>query len=919
MRRTLVRLAAGAQRWVQSLDCEPDPLRLVAPMAEVRAWLTPGPWLTHVLLEATIGDERYMLVVAPSGVPAWVPAAALTRADAPQGQACWVTPADAFGSRVEPRWYPEASAQETDALWWQVGHEGEALLLRRWNQAEGTPSGPLRRVSAFDVVQTVESTPEPSAPEGHADDTLAVRPLRLVEGDALSSALLLARFLRYDAAEGTLRAPTAPLTLGALSPPGEPQGLDEARPTPEGASPEQSGRAPSKSSHQPASQQLGQPPILLTSQALSPPQGAPDALPSLPPAPASGTAPSAPILQVPQASAPGPTRAGTESGAIAATSPLQRPSAIPQSAGHGASPLALQPTLYAEQQARAAQATSNRPLSNSSTPEHRDAASPACDNEFRRQTVAKTVGSSPSTSVVAPLEVELSPQALPRIAPGPLQALPTLPPVPPGSPQTLPVLPKTSPVPPQASPTPSQASPVLPQASPTTPQTSPVLPQALPASPQALSAPPQASPARPLAPRTLPLAAPGLLQALPDLLNAPSGSSKASAALPQAPRGGAQASTVLPQAPQATQATPRAPLVVPQAPLVVPQAPPALLPTPPALPKASSGLSKASPALPQAPLSPSQASPVTPQASPVAPQTPPVRPQALPALLHASLTRSHGSPTLPQALPVLPPATSSPAPVMQPRRSTDDESQTAMSAALSPQQGEAAMGLSPRSERPSWTPTVRADMTEAARSDARAPVRARGEARTASAPPIRPLVPSTQTRVVREEVGSPLAHGLYASAPTVSAEPVHAIGAQTTYEPRQVSMAVSTAVSPAVASALPPSLAPTPRQGGVSLARWVGQGHSNESSLLPVNVLARDEGEASATSHAPTVVRLAPAAPSWPSIGPAVRPPIARAVEIGEIFVEVGVDAVTRQPRAASPTGSLIAAIPSLRLGGGRR
>lgn len=54
-------------------------------------------------------------------------------------------------------------------------------------------------------------------------------------------------------------------------------------------------------------------------------------------------------------------------------------------------------------------------------------------------------------------------------------------------------------------------------------------------------------------------------------------------------------------------------------------------------------------------------------------------------------------------------------------------------------------------------------------------------------------------------------------------------------------------------------------------------------------------------------------------LGPAARPAVARSIEIGEIVVEIAADAPAWQPRPEPPVGSLIAAIPALRSGGGRR
>jgi hypothetical protein len=69
-------------------------------------------------------------------------------------------------------------------------------------------------------------------------------------------------------------------------------------------------------------------------------------------------------------------------------------------------------------------------------------------------------------------------------------------------------------------------------------------------------------------------------------------------------------------------------------------------------------------------------------------------------------------------------------------------------------------------------------------------------------------------------------------------------------------------------------------------------------------------------------VRAAIPAPVSPVAVPtlsraAARPVIASAIEIGDIVVELGVAAPASRPRAQ--TGSLLAAIPSFRMAGGRR
>jgi hypothetical protein len=55
------------------------------------------------------------------------------------------------------------------------------------------------------------------------------------------------------------------------------------------------------------------------------------------------------------------------------------------------------------------------------------------------------------------------------------------------------------------------------------------------------------------------------------------------------------------------------------------------------------------------------------------------------------------------------------------------------------------------------------------------------------------------------------------------------------------------------------------------------------------------------------------------ALGPLARPAISRSIEIGEIVVELGHLGPERQPGPEPQTGSLIAAIPMFRIGGGRR
>lgn len=214
MSATLFRLAPGARTWARALAFEPDGLQLVSSEADALAWLAEGPLPTRVLLESALEGEPYALALLPGVGPAWVPGAALSY-DGASGQAHLGAPADALGSRVALVWRPEpASSGNAEAVFWRAGLEGDDLLFRRWDEAAGAPSGPLRRASALDVIEAW-AQPEPWG--GSGDQGGEARPLRSIGGAGASGAALLEAFLRYEGAGGVLRAPAAPSVLDSLS------------------------------------------------------------------------------------------------------------------------------------------------------------------------------------------------------------------------------------------------------------------------------------------------------------------------------------------------------------------------------------------------------------------------------------------------------------------------------------------------------------------------------------------------------------------------------------------------------------------------------------------------------------------------------------------------------------------------------
>ncbi|WP_044986144.1 hypothetical protein [Sorangium cellulosum] len=225
-----LRLRPGAEVRRRVARCAPDPAVLAASASQVRGWLAEGALPTRVLLEAAVDGAPFALVAAPSGEPAWVPAAAL----APAGGGAEVLLAaavDAFGSRAQLGW--DAWAPPEDAAWVEIGSDGEEVLFRRWDPIAGAPSGPLLRASALDVVGKEEAPraagapagsesdapagsesdaaagPEADAPAGEAaaaGPEIEARPIRAAGSDAPSSAWLLARFLRRESDADVPRA-----------------------------------------------------------------------------------------------------------------------------------------------------------------------------------------------------------------------------------------------------------------------------------------------------------------------------------------------------------------------------------------------------------------------------------------------------------------------------------------------------------------------------------------------------------------------------------------------------------------------------------------------------------------------------------------------------------------------------------------
>jgi hypothetical protein len=187
----LVRLAAGAAAWRRVVVCEPDPDQLAAAEDEVRDWLETGPAPVRVLLESTGPGEPHALVIGCRDEPIWVPEAALVRCDG-GAEALLVVPVAAFGSRVELDWLPWAIPADDSAWWIQIGIDEDHVLFRRWDPATGAADGPLLRALAVDVIDRREAPRSTEASDPVDGDVRQV----LLGGDELSSAALIARFLR---------------------------------------------------------------------------------------------------------------------------------------------------------------------------------------------------------------------------------------------------------------------------------------------------------------------------------------------------------------------------------------------------------------------------------------------------------------------------------------------------------------------------------------------------------------------------------------------------------------------------------------------------------------------------------------------------------------------------------------------------